>query len=77
MLEMGTVQVISFVGLSFAGGLFGLALKRMQKDLIRALSLAEGYVKLFAVIAKESTRTMGRLEEIETRLRIPVKKGNN
>ena len=81
MLEMGTVQVISIVALGFGGTLFGLALKRMQKDLKVQRDMLderhEGYVKLFAVLAKESARTMDRLKEIETRLRIPSKKGNS
>jgi hypothetical protein len=81
MLEMGTVQVISIVGLSFAGGLFGLALKRMQKDMKEQRDMLderhEGYVKLFAVLAESSNVARGRLTDIESRLRIKTHKGRS
>ncbi len=77
---MSTVQAVSFIGLSFAGTLFGLALKRMQKEMKEQRALLderhEGYVRLLALLTKESARTMDRLKEIETRLRIPAKKGS-
>lgn len=81
MLEMSTVQVVSFIGLSFAGALFGLALKRMQKEMKEQRDmLDERHVRLVEILGghvRTGVRTMDRVKEIETRLRIPAKKGTD